>query len=61
MGYQTIEDAKRAHPVDSKMIQNGIEITVTGYYFDRSLWWPVNIVENNFIEIPKNITIDLRK
>lgn len=50
----TLEEAKKAFPINSIGIVDGRPIQITGYHFDTYNWWPINIVED-FTE--KNKTI----
>lgn len=53
INFKNFKEVKKAFPVDSIITIRGKTTLITGYYFDGMFWWPINIVENNFMEISK--------
>ena len=50
----TLEEAKKAFPINSIGMVGDRLIKITGYYFDTHNWWPINVVEG-FSEESKTI------
>lgn len=50
----TLEEAKKAFPINSIGMVGGHPIRITGYHFDGQYWWPINVVEG-FSEESKTI------
>ncbi len=51
----TLEEVKRAFPINSTLLVNGRQMKITGYYFDTYNWWPVNVVEGFNKEIERAV------
>jgi len=51
----TLEEVKKAFPIDSTLLVNGHQMKITGYYFDTYNWWPINVVEGFNEEIKRAV------
>jgi len=51
----TLEEVKKAFPIDSTLLVNGRQMKITGYYFDTYNWWPINVVEGFNKEIERAV------